>query len=202
MGEVRKRLVERASVKAATLLVAGGLAVTACGKGRGDTDAGSTVAADTTAMSSTQQDRPLQINEVEIKHDWSKLPAPIQLTPSIMTEAGCYNDFWLDESGKRAPLVQADPPVVTTDGRCNTPLNSPVNGIYFEPAQVGPAPIKTNNGDSLGVECWTPGQVIQDIRGPHSASDVWLAVVNADGQAGFFPKVNAGFFDETAVPQC
>jgi hypothetical protein len=179
--------------------LAGSLAITACGKKNGDSDAGSAVATGT-AVSSPQQDKPLNIKDVEIKNDWSNLPAPIQLT--IMTEEGCHNDFWLDEPGNRAPLVQADPPIVTTDGRCNTPLNSEVNGIYSTPAQTGSAPVKTTNGEPLGVECWTLGQDIQDIRGSHSASDVWLAVIKASGEKGFFPEVNAGFFDETTVRQC
>ena len=139
--------------------------------------------------------------------DWAGiLPPRTQLDPPMMTEEACYDDFWLDEEGKRAPLVQEDPPVVLIDGRCNYPVTSEVVGIYSEPTQSSELVLRAKNGDAFGVECWTDQgtEPIQDIRGPITRSSVWLVGAIIDQETGdivegMVPEANAGFVDEAAI---
>jgi len=119
------------------------------------------------------------------------------LHPQTMPNEEACQTFWIDLDGKRRPLVQLDPVVVRVDGRCNTPLNDPRVGVYPAPAQEpGTASFVATNGDALAVDCYTTGQSIQDLRGPSSASEIWLHVANVKGEEGFVPEVNVGFVDE------
>lgn len=136
----------------------------------------------------------------EVRQDWS-LPRRVTLSPRVLTAELCQ-DHWQDKAGSRQPLVQAEPPVVRVDGRCNTPLDSEEVGIYDTPEQAGHAPIVAVNGDALGVECYEAGQPIQDIRGSSSNSNIWLGVVTRTGDTGLIPEVNVGYFDESTIRQC
>jgi hypothetical protein len=121
-----------------------------------------------------------------------------------MTADECYADWWNDVDGQRQPLLGGTPPEVRVDGRCNTPLNDNTVGVYNQPRQVGRAAIVAHNGDEFYFDCYTHGQAIQDIRGPTSASDVWIGVTTDEGKTHkYLPEVNAGYIDEKAlVTQC
>lgn len=144
----------------------------------------------------------------KLTHDWSFLASLHPKTITMKTEDDCLTKpFWEDEDGKREPMVQADPPVVTVDSSCNSPLTSAISGMYYTAAQIGPAPIKVHNGDPMGIECveTTDGEPIQDVRGPSSSSATWLGgVVFQDGQIklGFYPETNAGYVDESKLAPC
>ncbi len=185
--------------KLSTVLLAAGLAIAGCGS---DNKGGSERkdSTQTTAVNNGDS-KDAKKAPFPVTHQWS-LPERELFAPRIMTAGLCQEDFWQDEDGKRRPPVQADPLIIRVDGRCNTPLDVEENGVYNSPQQQGRAPIVVRNGDALGVECYTTGQAIQDIRGPRTSSNVWLGVITADGKQGFFPETNAGYVDENKLPQC
>lgn len=137
----------------------------------------------------------------KVTRKW-ELPPRKTLKPRIMTEELCAEGFWWDKDGRRRPAVQRNPLILRVDGRCNSPLEIEENGIYKSPKQEGKAPITVVNGEALGVECYTEGQAIQDIRGPSTSSEVWVGVVTREGETGYFPWTNTGFTPLGDTKQC
>jgi hypothetical protein len=185
-----KKVSEFGRRKAPALVMIG--AVSLAGAGCGGIGSGGEIGEQPTSPDPPAASQgPFQVTE---KFD---LPPKVQLSPQPMTAQKCEDDFWTDDDGKRQPAVQKDPLIVRVDGRCNTPLSSDKNGVYATPEQAGRAPIVVVNGEALGVVCVEEdGQLIQDLRGPRSSSTVWLGVVTARGEVGYFPEVNAGYVDE------
>lgn len=195
----QRSLKEMGARKLSAVLLAGCFALAACGDDGDEARPKSS----NQAPAATSEDTATREEQApfRVTREWS-LPVREPLSPRIMTAELCEQGFWEDKDGKRRPPVQEDPLIIRVDGRCNTPLEVEKNGVYNSPRQQGKAPIVVVNGDALGVECYTTGEPIQDIRGPRSSSDVWLGVVTADGKQGLFPETNAGYVDESKLDPC
>ncbi|MDB5161035.1 MAG: hypothetical protein JWO96_415 [Candidatus Saccharibacteria bacterium] len=136
------------------------------------------------------------------KRSSEKLPPSIN-AQRFMTADECKQAFWHDRPGERQPLVKVDgQEEVVVDGRCNSPLDSPKVALYNGPAQEGQPEYVAMNGDSLLLRCYTLGQVIHDVRGQSSTSDVWLEVGLPEQKVGYIPEVNVGYVDESKLKHC